>query len=600
MASITSRTLDGSTAVAGSSDGASVYVAALFSNSITAFSTLSTDLQISMVAAQDRVAINSPLVYSITVTNRGPDQATGVTLIDTLPVGITFSTAEATQGSCSHDATNNVVNCALETLAAQAAVTVTLTITTPASVGTGTLSNQATVTSHQVDPNLSNNSVAKDIPLVETIPTADLKVDISSNLETVSVESPLIYTINVINQGPHPANEVVLTNTLPPGVTYNAKDSDTRCTYNAGIATCPLGMLDINTPVQIPVHVVTTNTPGVMTFTAHVKSAEAEPTPANNTATIENTVGELKLDLAITEATATPSTTIGHNMIYTLTVTNHSASPAPGVVLTAQLPKEVKYVSDTAGCSYAQSKVTCELGTLVASGSKPLGITAQAIQKGTNISTAFTVTSSGTDTDESNNSKTTIINSITGEAADLVVTASDGGDNPILIGNTLTYTVVVTNNGPNIAPASIHITLSGNNVLVGSITGDNCGAGIDFECTTTEPIPVGDNATVTIQATPTTEGNLILTAEVNSTTFDPTQPNITTLETAVSNKETDLGITLTAEPIKGFLEKPLTYTTSVTNKGPHQAAGITRQTRTPAQCHLRFSQRQSRQSRVPI
>jgi len=583
-------TLDGATAVAGSSDGASVYVAALFSNSITAFSTLSTDLQISMVAAQDRVAINSPLVYSITVTNRGPDQATGVTLIDTLPVGITFSTAEATQGSCSHDATNNVVNCALETLAAQAAVTVTLTITTPASVGTGTLTNQATITSNQVDPNLSNNSVAKDIPLVETIPTADLKVDISSNLETVSIDSPLIYTINIINQGPHPANEVVLINTLPPGVTYNAKDSDTRCTYNAGIATCPLGMLDINTPVQIPVHVVTTNTPGTMTFTAHVKSAEAEPTPANNTAAIENTVGELKLDLAITEATATPSTTVGHNLIYTITVTNHSASPAPGVVLTAQLPKEVKYVSDTAGCSYAQFKITCELGTLVASGSKPLGITAQAIQKGTNISTAFTVTSSGTDTDESNNSKTTIINSIKGEAADLVVTASDGGDNPILIGNTLTYTVVVTNNGPNIAPASIHITLSGNNVLVGSITGDNCGAGIDFECTTTEPIPVGDNATVKIEATPTTEGNLILTAEVNSTTFDPTQPNITTLETAVSNKETDLGITLTAEPTKGFLEKPLTYTTSVINKGPHQAAGITvRQELPPSVTYLSAS-----------
>jgi trimeric autotransporter adhesin len=567
-------TLDGATAVASSSDGASVYLAALFSNAITGFSTLSTDLQISMIAAQDRVAINSPLVYSITVTNRGPDPASGVTLIDTLPAGITFSTAEATQGSCSHDASNNVVNCALETLAAQAAATVTLTITTPPSVGTGTLSNQATVTSDQVDPNLSNNSITQDIPLVESIPTADLKVDITSNLETVSVESPLIYTVNVINQGPHPANEVVLTNTLPPGVTFNGKDTDTRCSYNAGIVTCSIGTLAVNTPVQIPVHVVTTNTPGAMTLTAHVKSAEAEPTPANNTATKENTVGELKVDLAILDATATPSTTVGHNLIYTITVTNHSTSPAPGVVLSSQLPKEVKYVSDTAGCSYAQSKLTCELGTLVASGSKPLGVTAQAIQKGTNISTAFTVTSGGTDTDESNNSKSTIINSITGEAADLVVTASDGGDNPILIGNKLTYSVVVTNNGPNEAPANVHVTLSGNNVLVGTITGDNCGAGIDFQCSTNEPIPVGGNATITVEATPTTVGNLILTAEANSTTFDPTQPNITTLETAVSNKETDLEVTLTAEPTKAFLEKTLTYTTSVTNKGPHEAAGI--------------------------
>src|SRR5262249_61308811 len=83
----------------------------------------------------DPVTVGSPLTYTLTVHNNGPDTSTGVSLSDPLPAGVTFVSTSTTQGTCTGTTT---LTCALGTLANGASATVTIVVTPN---NTGTLTN---------------------------------------------------------------------------------------------------------------------------------------------------------------------------------------------------------------------------------------------------------------------------------------------------------------------------------------------------------------------------------------------------------------------------------------------------------------------------
>lgn len=112
----------------------------------------SADLSITKTDSPDPVTVGSNLTYTITVTNNGPDAATGTVVIDTLPTGVTFVSSSASQGSCTGTIT---VTCSLGSLANGASATVSIVLTPTAA---GTLSNTASVSSAVADPNTANNA----------------------------------------------------------------------------------------------------------------------------------------------------------------------------------------------------------------------------------------------------------------------------------------------------------------------------------------------------------------------------------------------------------------------------------------------------------
>jgi uncharacterized repeat protein (TIGR01451 family) len=113
------------------------------------------DLGITMIDSPDPQAVGGNVSYSIGVNNAGPDTANLVTVTDTLPAGVTFVSATASQGSCANAA--GVVTCNVGTLASGASATITIVVTTTAA---GTLNNTATVTAGSADSNLANNSAS--------------------------------------------------------------------------------------------------------------------------------------------------------------------------------------------------------------------------------------------------------------------------------------------------------------------------------------------------------------------------------------------------------------------------------------------------------
>jgi uncharacterized repeat protein (TIGR01451 family) len=89
--------------------------------------------------------------YGLTVTNNGPANATSVVVTDALPASSTFVSASA---GCTHS--SGTVTCAVGSLAAGASVSRSITVV--AGSAGGSLTNTATVSAFQFDPEASNNS----------------------------------------------------------------------------------------------------------------------------------------------------------------------------------------------------------------------------------------------------------------------------------------------------------------------------------------------------------------------------------------------------------------------------------------------------------
>jgi uncharacterized repeat protein (TIGR01451 family) len=103
-------------------------------------------------ARPSKVMVGANTSFWLFVRNFGPSPATGVTLSDTLPAGVSFVSVTPDQGTCTGTTT---VTCSLGTLAVNQRVRVLIMVKATAA---GSLLNQVSVTANEHDPNLNNNS----------------------------------------------------------------------------------------------------------------------------------------------------------------------------------------------------------------------------------------------------------------------------------------------------------------------------------------------------------------------------------------------------------------------------------------------------------
>ena len=111
------------------------------------------------VAAPTSAAASSQVTYTITVTNSGPSNATGLTLVDGLPAGAVFSSSDPGIPVCT--LLGNTLTCALGDLAAGNQRVIKIVIVTPTLPGT--ITNLVNVTANQADPDPTNNQASTEI-----------------------------------------------------------------------------------------------------------------------------------------------------------------------------------------------------------------------------------------------------------------------------------------------------------------------------------------------------------------------------------------------------------------------------------------------------
>ena len=234
-----------------------------------------TDLEIVKQFSPSTAVAGQALTYTMTVTNHGPSDATNVKVSDTLPVGVTFVEAHSSIGSV--NCVDGVITANLGNLANGASATTVVTVTV-LSKTVNSLTNTGTVTGYETDPNLSNNTSTVVTPVTASV---DLVIEKSGLPEHVKAGHQLTYTLKARNDGPSDATDVVVTDTLPPGVTYVSSSLPNATSYANGKVTINLGKLAgkasaADTTIVVNVDEATT---GTLQNKAEITSATREPLP---------------------------------------------------------------------------------------------------------------------------------------------------------------------------------------------------------------------------------------------------------------------------------------------------------------------------------
>ncbi len=477
------------------------------------------DLSITKTDSPDPVLVGHSLTYTLTVSHAALNPPTGVVLTDTLPPTVIFQSSTPGAPICIHE--SGTVSCDLGNPRYLTDVVVTVVVKPTMA---GTITNVAEVAANEPDPDPADNT---DTATTQVNAAADLEISKGDDPDPVIAGENLTYTLSVTNNGPSRATGIVLTDTLPAGVTLvTAPD----CSELSGSVTCHLADLASGESTQVTlITQVAPSTTETLTNDASVKAKEFDSDMENNSAS-EDTRVNRETDLEISKGDDPDPVTAGEVLTYTLTATNHGPSDATGVVVTDILPPGVTFQSSTPGtptCTYAGNSVTCNLGDLANDDNTQVTIQAKVNSSTQGVLTnSASVTGNESDLNGGNNSDSedTTVNT----EADLTVT-QNSSPNPVLPGNDLAYHITVTNNGPSDA-------------MVVTLT-DALPSGVSFQSSTpgaptctyaggTVTCNLGDLASadttaVDILATvaPEAEGNMANTANVSSSTFDPDSSN---------------------------------------------------------------------------
>ncbi|HEX8710071.1 MAG TPA: Calx-beta domain-containing protein, partial [Pyrinomonadaceae bacterium] len=540
--------------------------------------------------------VGGSVTFTITVSNNGPYAATGVSVKDQLPVGLTYVSDDS---GGAYNSTTGIWTIGTINASGSATLHITATVTSGATSG---VTNTAEVfTSDQFDPNSTpgNNVPGENDQSSAAVraQSADLSLSKTVNNPSPSVGESVVFTLTLSNAGPDAATNVQVGDSLPAGLQFVSATASTG-SYDAASGVWTVGTVAVGTPATLNITAQVQAT-GTITNTAEVINSgvfDPDSTPANHAAEDDQSsasvsAGVAQADLSLTKTVNNPTPNVGGSVTFTITVSNAGPQAATGVQVKDQLPAGLTYVSDNASGAYNSTTGIWTVGTINASGSATLHITATVTSAaaGGVSNTAQVNASDQSDPDSTPGNNVTTEDdqssaTVTPLSADLSITKSDSPD-PVAPGGTLTYTIVVTNNGPNAAqnvtvtdnlPSEVTFTgcasQSGNGVCAG--TGNN-------RTVTFASIASGASETITLQGTVsgTAADNSTInnTASVGSaTTFDPaTANNSAAASTTVHLTSADIETTKSDSPDPVLAGNNITYTINVINRGPDAASGLT-------------------------
>ena len=296
----------------------------------------------------DTVFVGEDFTYTLTATNNGPDTATGVTLIDDLPDGVSPVDGGLPQG-CTFDGQEDEVTCDVGRLESGQSVPRELQVQANSA---GQKQNVVRITGDQDDPDASNNRATA---ATTAQPEADLTLEKTDSEDPVLVGQEFTYTLDITNDGPSTARGVTLTDRLPDGVSPVEGELPQDCAYNPqdNTITCQIGDLQRGESVQRQFR-VTSDSDGGKINRAEVTSNTADRNTDNNDATEDTTV-QPAADLTVQKRDSQDPVLAGEEFTYTVTVTNDGPSPAANVSLTDRLPEGVTPTDPRdlpGGCTY--------------------------------------------------------------------------------------------------------------------------------------------------------------------------------------------------------------------------------------------------------
>lgn len=477
------------------------------------------DLDVTKTAT-DSVAPGGTVTYTLTAHNSGPGNAVAVGMTDTLPTGFTIDVGSVPV-NCANSGTQ-VLLCNLGTMAVGDTVTKTFTATAANPLASGTYVNNVRVTSTTFDVDRTNNEAWA--PTIVTPPapaTLDVFKSAATNPSDDSVAGQLTSVqIIVTNRGQVATAAVDLTDTIPTGFTViDAASGAGSCTVGADVS-CTLGVINGGDSVLVTITGVID--PTIADGATLSDTATATDGTLTDAATADITVAA-RSELVTTKAVFNDPVA-DQPVLYGFTVFNSGPSAALNVIATDSLPAGVTVLSVPGGCTVSGTAMPCDLGDIAVGDSVTVLYPVALPGGGTFTNTVDATTDTPlVDPDAASAEHTIVVTT----GADLAITKTVDRDRP-KVGDTVTYTLTVTNNGPGNAT----------NVGVRDVTSDGVAlqqASADRGTTdltgdvlwTMSSLGSGQTATATVTAIVAGECTQNNTAFVDSDMQDPDGSNNT-------------------------------------------------------------------------
>jgi uncharacterized repeat protein (TIGR01451 family) len=502
--------------------------------------------------------VGDTITFTITLTNNGPDAATNALVTDLLPAGLSFVSATPSQGSYTAAtgiwSAGTIATTTPQTLQIQARV-----------VGSTTQTNTATIThSDQFDPDTTNNFASAS----ETPQHADLRISKAVNDAKPNVGDLITFTLTLANLGPDPATNVQVTDLIPTGLSFVAA-TPSQGNYDniSGIWTIGAVSTAIPQTLQIQATVVS---PTAQTNTASIShSDQFDPNSANNSDSATATPQRADLQLSKSVNNARPN--VGDVITYTVTLTDKGPDSATNVQVTDVLPAGLSFVSAIPSQGgYDSASGVWTVGTVTTTTPQTLQIKAEVISPGPQTNTASITNSDQFDPNTANNTASTTQSP---QQSDLQLTKAVSNGTPN-VGDTITFTVRLTNNGPDTA-TNVQVTdfLPAGLVFVSATPSQGAYSAVSG-LWSVGAISITGAPTLLIRAkvvSPNTQTN---TATITgSDQFDPDTSN-NTANVTETPQQADLVLAKTVDNASPNVGDTVTFLVTLTNIGPDPASNV--------------------------
>lgn len=323
----------------------------------TVFAQAEADLSISVMNEQEIIPINTNFMYTITVQNLGADDATFVSVTDTLPIGVIFLTSEDCKVS------ESIVSCDLGNLISNESVVTSYQVRATLA---GVAQNEVSVSGAETDPNLDNNSASASIDVIIPEPV-DLSLSGSASPSEVNLSDLVDLSFVVDNNGSASAYLTQVEFVLPSQLEFV---SSSMCSNSVAVVSCSIGTVDVGTSIDLLISVRAVAASSIVNISGLVSHIESDPDTSNNGASISVVVSEPPLDstdLKMGVATSASQFIVGEALDFTFTVINSGPSNATEVRIISNLPEGLSFVSSS-DCAMAGELLICDIGDLVFNG----------------------------------------------------------------------------------------------------------------------------------------------------------------------------------------------------------------------------------------
>ncbi|MEO0532889.1 MAG: gliding motility-associated C-terminal domain-containing protein, partial [Cyanobacteria bacterium P01_A01_bin.123] len=552
------------------------------------------DISVTKTADDFTPNVGDPIVFTVTVTNDGPSDATNIVVTDFLASGYAFVSAVPTNGV--YEPLNgswtlgNLANGITETLVITANV-----------LATGDYTNIAELTDvaeQDIDSEPANNDDTEDDQqTIEPVPVlvSDLILRKSVDVLSPFVGDEVIFNISISNTGPSDVTGVQVLDLLPSGYTY-ASNNRTAGVYNPTTGIWQLNGVIPNGTTETLNIVATVNPAGdYFNVTEVLSSSNFDPnsTPNNNVITEndQDSAGTTPLpsaDLSLEKSVDNKFPDVLDNVTFTLTVTNDGLSDATGVVVSDVLPSGYTYIADDSGGTYSSATGLWNIGTILGGANAVLNLTVQVNSTGDYSNVAEVIASIERDPDSTPGNNILSEDdqdeqSVTPRVLADISISKTASDLTPSVGDQVVFTITVNNAGPNEAANLVVEDVLASGFLFVSA---NASTGNYNDATGAWSLSsLASGATETLQITVEVlpSGIYSNTAElVASDTFDPDSSPNNNLDAEddqdtiilVPNGLADLSLTKIVDNQTPNVGDIVEFSLNLRNEGPNDATGV--------------------------